>query len=227
MLAATFIALIANPKTFQELEVEKIRAYKTAPSFYEEIVVVSQMGKDPRQELRRNTWKNGNKWRVEVDTPAGKLEEITDGQTRWVVLHRAKEYYEGPQSADNDKPEDLLLTIEEDGFSFGMNPALPLLFAVKPDATLSPFTTEELDGKKVRKASATAKKDKSTITLTQWFDESRYFLRKLDITGETKEGPISLSATWKVLDLEPKIEAESFRLDPAKYPGFVKKSLDG
>lgn len=217
------ISIAQVPKTFEDVEIEKIRAYVGLKTFREEMHISMRPG-DPRGDFVRL---------IEIDSPMSRsiilmpdltrFQAVCDGKTRWTIQHAAKEYTEG--SVDSGKPfkpsEHLANAEEVDSFEIEFSSGdQPIRFAASPNFKLGAMTEEHVAGERERKVLATATKaDKTQIRLTQWFLADKWILKRFRLE---KGVELLAEGKCKKLELNAKFEPSYFVMNPALIQGYKK-----
>lgn len=220
----TLLIALQEPKSFEEIELAKIKAYHELTGFREEMTIELK-GSQPAT-IKRTIELDGPKHRALFIMPGdAKLENICDGETSRMIMHSNKAYTDkkvDPWSSFD--PKTLLAKPEEDSLKFEFDTAeKPVLFACSPPLTLKTFETIEDGSEKLRKAVATSTSKKGrTVTVTQWFLPDKWILKRFSIAGEGENGPIDLVGKAEKLEVNVKFAANEFVLDPVVVKDFQK-----
>lgn len=222
MLASAIIllAVLQTPKSMEELELAKIKAWDEL-RLYREVLVMSLNG----AKLTKTYVKSGHRFYARIDLPDGShLETLNNGEMGWTLLHRRKTYYEGKvESPLPDDPKSRVLKAEEGAVQFKFDDREPVRFATNPMPEITSTEVVEEGGKKLRRVIARATgKSGGTITFTQWFLPDRWIIKKFKIEGGGEDGPFTFTGEATEIDFKPKIDEAIFTLDPKQIEGYTK-----
>jgi hypothetical protein len=210
------------PKSFEELELTKIRNYLGTNQFIEELRLETETPGEPKQIVRRTTYRDGKRLKIVIEAGNSKLEDVTDGLKRWVIVHGAKEYFEVPMEDFSEDPKKFLLKPEANRFQTSMGPGLPLMFACDPTPVLSGGKPEVVDGKTLRLVTAIGKSTDRTVTIKQWFMDGNWFLVKAEVDGKGPKGDSKVTAQVLNYNFKPEFSATEFVLNENRVPGYRK-----
>lgn len=224
LLPLTLLIALQEPKTFEEIELAKIKAYHELSGFRE--VMTITLRSEETAVFKRTIELDGPKHRAIFIMPGdAKLENVCDGATSRMIMHANKVYTDkkvDPWSSFDAKA--LLTKPEEDSLKFEFDTAeKPVLFGCSPPLVLKSFETLQEGGAKLRKvvASSTSKKGR-TVTVTQWFLPDRWLIKQFRISGTGENGPIDVEGKSDKLEFNVTFPPDEFALDPAIVKDFQK-----
>ena len=226
MLLTTLIlfAIGQVPKTFEDLEIEKIKAYHGLTAFRETMRITLSADASP-DAIVRLIELDGKRQRGVFMLPGGaKMETVCDGATNRSFLHEAKAYAD--VAVDKKQafiPKDLLAKADAESVQFEFTAGgQPVLMACDPQFKLQSVTTVKEGAEQLRKAISFATKEPGrTLTLTQWFLADRWILKRFNIEGQGKEGPVCIEGVAK-LEFDVKFRPLHFAMDPKAIEGYQK-----
>lgn len=222
LVALTTLMLQSSttPKTFEDLELDKITAYHNLKDFREEMDI--EVGD---AKIHRTTMMDGDRSHIICTLSDGtKMESVCDGIVGWAILHSQKQYFERKidRNATFD-PKQFLLKTVPDSFNFNFNGGQPVQFALSPAFEITSVETIKDDGETLRKVVATSKKPNGHyLTLTQWFLPDRWLVKRFTIDGVGNDGPIRGRGEATKLRFDAKYTSPDFALDSTLIQGYQK-----
>lgn len=226
MVLSTFALVIAiqAPKSFEDLEIEKIKAYHGLKGFREEFKI--ELKGDDSSYVTRSVELDAGRFRAVIVMPEGqKMEDLFDGITNRIIMHESKTYFDVPFDKSRPfDPKDYLAKTEGESLKFSFASAgTPIQFACDPPLVIKSIETVQEGSARLRRVIATsAGKSGRTLTITQWFLPDKWLLKRFKIEGVGQSGPIHVEGTAVKLDLDAKFDAKHFTLDPATISGYKK-----
>jgi len=218
------LTLLAAPPfpTFEELEIDKIKAYFELKAFHEELEV-TDVEAAKTYLVTRSTKMDGLRSHSTGGTGTSKVESVCDGKTSWLIFTSQASYYESKidQTAAFD-PKTWLLKADADGFNFAMNTTEPVQFACHLPLKVVSVEVVKEGAQNLRKVVASATNSKGIkLTITQWFLPDKWLVKRFSVdTGPT--GPINMKGVMTTLDLHATFPATEFNLDPKMVEHFQK-----
>ena len=183
-MLSTFIALAflaQAPKTFEDFELAKIKAYHGIQTFREELDVDLKMGEQGFTLLRTSAL-DGPKQHCTMNlSNPGRFEFISDGTTSWAIGYPEKQYsITKLDPTEKFDPKAALTKVEADSFFFNFNAGSPTQFACEPEPTLvSNESVQDGTGTARRVVfKSTSRKGKHANHSPQWFEPDLMDLKK-------------------------------------------------
>lgn len=215
---------LQNPKSFEDLEIEKIEAYHGLKSFHEVIELKVDTGQ-PEQTpiiMKRETFMDGTRYHVIEDADAaGKIETIGDGKFYYFIDHTKKTFNRGPADGAPFDAKANLLKAESHAFNLNIDSGMPFQVASDPAPIIESISTVKEGKTELRKVVATATSAKGNkLTIVQWFLPDRWILDRATVKEETKNSPMSAEVTVTVLDFDAKFKTNEFTFDPSHLKGY-------
>ncbi len=215
------LALLQVPKTFQELEIAKLKAFHSAMSMREDVSITITAG-GQTNNIRRVTEKDGVRMHCTLTGGGATFETFADATSAYVILHPAKQYAKTKIDATRTyNPAGDMLKAEKESLNFRADTGTPVRFASDPPLLIKGMEKVSEGGKSYRKvtASATNKKGR-TVKLVQWFLPNEWILAKFQLEGQAENGPVSIKGETSTLDMLARFQASTFIFDPVKLTGY-------
>lgn len=210
---------IQTPKTFEELEIAKIKQYRELKRYEEQLKV--RMGDTV---INQTSFVDNRRFQVKLGLSTGqKYDTFCDGQVSVNVNHADKSYSQGKvEQPEVFDPKSALLKPGDQVFNLMWGSGLPVRFAV--DAALELKFEEDKEGsEKLRKVVATATgPNGGKLVLTQWFKAEKWILVKFTVKMPTDEESPYVQGEVKTLDLKS-VKDSDFKWDPKTSPDYKLK----
>jgi hypothetical protein len=213
-----------TPKTFEDLEIEKLKAYHGLKTFHEvlDLKVDSGQPNETPVVLKRETFMDGDRFHViENADAAGRIEALFDGKIHYLIYHPNKTL---TKTLDDGKPFDFkanLLTAGFHVFNMNVNSGMPFQIAADPQPQIQSIETVTEGKKDFRKVVAiTSSTRGNQIRITEWFLPDRWILDHATVREETRDSPMSADLTVKTLEFDATPDPKEFVFDQATLKGY-------
>jgi hypothetical protein len=225
MLAAWIaLSLFAQKQvTFEDVELEKIKAYHDLKAFHEELEIdITTNGEV--SILRRSTFLDGEKAHSILITPQQtKDESFSDGEKQWTIARAEKQFWE-IKTDNNSKfdPKSELIKAIPNAFNFLCNWGRPVQFQPDPPPTLVSDEIVEVAKESLRRVKFMTTSPTGIITITQWFQPDKWILKQFLVEMSNNDASVTMRRTETVQDFKPSIPPTEFTFDPKLVAGYAK-----
>ena len=223
------LALRQTPKTFEDLELEKIKAYHAQKTFSEELELKSTDENGKVYKVLRTTLMDGDRSHIVAHLPDHSVvESFDDGKNSCVIMYSKKLYLTSTSTGAAFDPKSALIKADPDHGNMALNGELPYLIATNPTPEIKSIETVHENGETLRKVEASATNSVGhTTKITEWFLPDLWILKHAIVEGIGKDGPFKDELTVSKLDFHAKVREVDFAFDPSKVQGFQRVDPNG
>jgi hypothetical protein len=226
-VALAILAARQAPRSFDELETAKLRAFHNVKRLHL-IFEANEIGGKASAAVESEVWKDGPRLHGILILPEGGVhEQIDDGVITWYIDRPGKKYYVTKDAATMPfDPAKNHLVCAPDNANFGLSTYGPVLLASDPMPSItSTEMIREGDDTLCRVVAQMVSHRGGRLTVTQWFLKDVWIPKRFKMTADSSAGAYKLLGQATTLELDPVIPSDEFTLDPKRIEGFSK--VDG